>query len=64
MGASRSITLAGSGLSNVDTLIEWLTELLGEARKARSQNLGLSTFARILRDRADAPSSPSPARGA
>lgn len=64
LGDSRSITLAGPGLSNIDTLIEWLTELLGEARKARSQNLGLSTFTRILRDRADAPPSPSQARGA
>lgn len=50
LGQGRSVTLAGPGLADVETLITWLTELVNEARKAR--DLELTTFARLLRDRA------------
>ncbi|MCA9245135.1 MAG: ParB/RepB/Spo0J family partition protein [Phycisphaerales bacterium] len=50
LGSGRSVTLAGPGLADVETLIAWLTELVNEARKAR--DLELTTFARLLRDRA------------
>jgi ParB family chromosome partitioning protein len=50
----RSVTVAGSGLDSLDTLIEWMEELIGKARKMRSRGLELSTFARILKDEAKA----------
>lgn len=54
LDGKRSVTLAGPGLNDVETLISWLTDLLAEARKARTQNLELSTFTRTLRDRSKA----------
>ncbi len=48
----RSITVAGAGLTSLDTLIAWLEELLGKARKSRPKGLELGTFLRILKDEA------------
>jgi ParB family chromosome partitioning protein len=48
----RSITVAGAGLTNLDTLIAWLEELLGKARRSRPKGLELGTFVRILKDEA------------
>lgn len=54
LGGGRSITLAGPGLVSIDAVLNWLGELVAEARKVRAQNLELSTFVRMLRDRAKA----------
>ena len=51
LGAGRSVTLAGTGLT-LDTLIEWIEPLLARARKAKAQGLSLQTFVRTLRDQA------------
>jgi hypothetical protein len=48
------VTVVGPGLNDLDALIAWLLELIGEARKARTQKLEPATFARMLRDRARA----------
>jgi ParB family chromosome partitioning protein len=48
----RSITFSGAGLASVETLIDWLEELLAKARKVRPQNLALGTFISMLRDQA------------
>jgi len=48
----RSIIFSGSGLASVETLIDWLEELLAKARKVRPQNLALGTFISMLRDQA------------
>jgi ParB family chromosome partitioning protein len=50
LDAKRSVTLTGDGLCSLETLIDWLEELLGKARKARPQNLELGTFTKILKD--------------
>ena len=50
----RSVTLVGKGLDTLDTMIEWLEELLGHARKCRPRGLALGTFLRILKDEARA----------
>lgn len=50
----RSVTLAGAGLDSLETLIAWLEELLGKARKLRPKGLELATFGRILADEAKA----------
>ena len=50
LDARRSITLAGEALSNIETLICWLEELLAKARKARLQSLSLPTFLKMLKD--------------
>lgn len=55
LSGGRSITLVGPGLTSLEVLISWINELLGEARKGRGQNLELTTFARMLRDRAKGP---------
>jgi ParB family chromosome partitioning protein len=52
--AGRSITLAGPGLDDIDTLVQWLEELLGKARKLRPKGLALGTFVRLLKDEAKA----------
>ncbi len=52
LGGGRSVTLSGPGLTDIEIALEWLTELIGKARKARTQNLELTTFIRTLRDRA------------
>ncbi len=54
LSAGRCVTLAGPGLNGLDALVNWLSELLAEARRARTQNLELATFVRMLRDRANA----------
>ncbi len=47
-----SVTFDGPGLS-LDTMIEWVEQLLSRARKAKSQGLTLQTFASALRDQAN-----------
>ena len=54
LGGGRSISLAGAGLDNLETLIAWLEELLGKARRLRPKGLALGTFVRILKDEAQA----------
>jgi ParB family chromosome partitioning protein len=54
LSGGRSITVAGVGLDNLETLIAWLEELLGKARKLRPKGLELATFVRILKDEAKA----------
>lgn len=51
LGEGRSVTLAGKGLS-LDSVIEWLEQLLARAKKAKSQSLSLETFARAMKDQA------------
>ncbi|MFO0946446.1 MAG: ParB/RepB/Spo0J family partition protein [Planctomycetota bacterium] len=53
LGAGRSVTVAGADLS-LESMITWLEELLGKARKARTQAWELSTFVRALRDQSKA----------
>jgi ParB family chromosome partitioning protein len=52
LGGNRSITLVGHGLASVNDLIDWITELLDRARKAKTQGLEISTFVRLLKDTA------------
>jgi ParB family chromosome partitioning protein len=54
LSGGRSVTVAGTGLDNLDTLIAWIEELLGKARKLRPKGLELATFVRILKDEAKA----------
>jgi ParB family chromosome partitioning protein len=51
LGSGRSVTLAGSGMT-LDSVVEWLDQLLARARKAKQQGLTLETFVRTLRDQA------------
>lgn len=51
LGAGRSITVTGKGLS-LDSLIETLEQLLSKAKKSKSQGLSLATLVRTLRDQA------------
>lgn len=51
LGGGRSVTLAGKGLS-LDSVIEWLEQLLARAKKAKAQSLSLETFARAMKDQA------------
>jgi len=53
LGGERSVTVTGAGIC-LETLIGWLEELLGRARKARTQGLALKTFIKMLRDQAKA----------
>ena len=46
-----SVTLAGKGLS-LDSVIEWLEQLLARAKRAKAQSLSLETFARAMKDQA------------
>ena len=48
----RSLTIAGPSI-NLDSLIETLEDVLRESRKARLQGLGVSTLARVFRDRSE-----------
>jgi ParB family transcriptional regulator, chromosome partitioning protein len=50
LDANRSVTLTGGGLCSLETLIQWLEDLLARARKARPQNLELGTFIKMLKD--------------
>jgi ParB family chromosome partitioning protein len=54
LDANRTITLSGNGMDSVETLIQWLEELVTKARKARPQNLALGTFINMLRDQSKA----------
>ena len=54
LSAGRSVTFAGTGLDDLDTLVQWLEELLGKARKLRPKGLALGTFVRLLKDEAKA----------
>lgn len=47
----RSVTVSGSGLT-LDIVIETLQELLGKARKARTQGIELKPFVRSLKEAA------------
>jgi ParB/RepB/Spo0J family partition protein len=49
LGAGRSITLSGPGLT-LESLIAWLEDLLARARKVRPQGLELRTFIKMLQD--------------
>lgn len=51
LGNGRSVTVAGKGLS-IDSMIDWLEQLLARAKRAKSQSLSLETFARTMRDQA------------
>lgn len=51
LGDGRSVTLAGKGLS-LDSVIEWLEQLLARAKRAKAQSLSLETFARAMKDQA------------
>jgi ParB family chromosome partitioning protein len=51
LGEGRSVTLAGKGLS-LDSVIEWLEQLLARAKRAKAQSLSLETFARAMKDQA------------
>lgn len=52
LSGGRTVTLAGPGLDTLDSAIEWVEEFLSQARKARPKGIGVSTFARLLRDQA------------
>jgi len=54
LGTGRTVTFTGPGLESLDTLIGWLEELLGKARRLRPKNLQLSTFVSLLADEAQA----------
>ena len=43
--AGRSITLAGAGLVDLETVVRWLEELLAKARKLRPKGLAPLSFA-------------------
>lgn len=51
LGSGRAVTLVGKGLT-LDSVIEWLEQLLAGARKSKSQGLSLETFIRTLRNKA------------
>ena len=54
LDGDRRVTIAGSGLGSLDSVIGCLEELLAKARKVRSQNLALGTFIKMLKDQAKA----------
>ena len=54
----RSLTISGEAI-NLDSLIETLEDVLRESRKARLNGLGVSTLARVFRDRSSAKNDPS-----
>lgn len=49
LGLGRVVSVIAPALS-IESMIELLEELLAKARKAKSQNLSLATFARFLED--------------
>lgn len=49
LGDSRSVTISGPSLT-LESMICWLEELLGKARKARTQAWELGTLVRALKD--------------
>jgi ParB family chromosome partitioning protein len=51
LAEGRSVTVSGSGLT-LDVVIETLQELLGKARKARTQGIELKPFVRSLKESA------------
>lgn len=62
LGAGRTVTVSGEGLTSLDRLVEWLEELLAKARKARPRGVELSTFIALLRDEAKSSKRQRPAR--
>lgn len=52
LGGGRTITFSGAALDSVESLIEWVEQLLVKARKVRSGPQTLDTFLRMLRDEA------------
>lgn len=53
LGEGRVIAISGSDLS-LDRLIQWIEELMGIAKKARTKGWELGTFVRSLKDQARA----------
>lgn len=53
IGSGQTITFVGGDLT-LDTVTDWLEQLLAKARKAKAQGLTLTTFAAALRDQAKA----------
>ena len=51
LGEGRVVTVSGKGLS-LESMIDWLEQLLARARKAKSHGLSLETFVRTMRDQA------------
>jgi hypothetical protein len=51
LGVNRAVTVLGESLC-LESFIEILEELLGRARKVRSQGVELATFAKMLADQA------------
>ena len=51
LGLNRAVTVVGEALC-LESFIEILEELLGKARKVRSQGVELATFAKMLGDQA------------
>ncbi len=60
LGAGRTVTLTGPGLTSLDQLVNWLEELLAKARKARPRGVELATFVALLKDEAKAASGEQP----
>lgn len=53
IGSGQTITFVGGDLT-LDTVTDWLEQLLTKARKAKAQGLTLQTFVSALRDQAKA----------
>ena len=51
LGSGRTVTFAGNDLS-LESVTEWLEQLLSRAKKAKTQGLSLHTFVRTLKDQA------------
>jgi len=51
IGSGQTITFVGGDLT-LDTVTDWLEQLLSRAKKAKAQGLSLQTFVRTLRDQA------------
>jgi ParB/RepB/Spo0J family partition protein len=49
LGSGRAVVVSGRGLS-LDTMVEWLEQLITKARKARAQGIELATFVKMLKD--------------
>ena len=52
LAGGRAVTVAAESV-DLDAFIETLEEVLGKARKARTQGIELGTFAKMLRDQAN-----------
>ena len=58
LAAGKTVTFVGSDLS-LDTVTDWLEQLLSKARKAKQQGITLTTFVSTLRDQAKATDKPN-----